>query len=55
MEFKTLLGGLELGTYGSIALVLFFAAFIGIMIWTFTRPREEIEAQSRLWEDEEEK
>jgi len=55
MEFKTLLGGLELGTYGSIALVLSFVSFVGIMIWTFTRPRQEIEAQSRLWEDEEEK
>ena len=55
MEFKTLMGGLELGTYGTIALVLFFGAFVGIMIWTFTRPRQEIEAQSRLWEDEEEK
>ena len=55
MEFKTLLGGLELGTCGTIALVLFFCSFVGIMIWTFTRPRQEIEAQSRLWEDEEEK
>lgn len=55
MEFKTLLGGLELEIYGSIALVLCFGAFVGIMIWTFTRPRQEIEAQSRLWEDEEER
>lgn len=55
MEFKTLLGGLELGTYGGTALVLFFGSFVGILIWTFTRPRQEIEAQSRLWEDEEEK
>jgi hypothetical protein len=55
MEFKTLLGGLELGTCGTIALVFFFCSFVGIMIWTFTRPRHEIEAQSRLWEDEEER
>ncbi len=55
MEFKTLLGGLELGTYGSIALVLFFLAFLAIIVRTYTRPRQEIEAQSRLWEDEEEK
>ena len=55
MEFKTLMGGLELGPYGTIALVLFFAAFVGILIWTFTRPRQDIETQSRLWEDEEEK
>lgn len=54
MEFKTLLGGLKLGTWGSIALVLFFLAFVAIVIRTFTRPRQEIEAESRLWEDEEE-
>ena len=53
MEFKTLMGGLELGTCGTIALVLFFCAFVGILIWTLTRPRQEIEAQSRLWEDDE--
>ena len=55
MEFKSLTGGLELGTLGTIALLLFFCAFVGILIWTFTRPRQDIETQSRLWEDEEEK
>jgi len=55
MEFKTLMGGLELGTCGTIALVLFFGAFVGIVIWTFTRPRQDMDAQSRLWEDEEDK
>jgi len=55
MEFKTLMGGLELGTLGAIALVLFFSVFVGILIWTFTRPRRDMETQSRLWEDEEEK
>mgnify|MGYP001036826942 FL=1 len=55
MEFKTLMGGLELGTCGTIALVLFFAAFVGIVIWTCTRSRQDMEAQSRLWEDEEDK
>jgi len=54
MEFKTLTGGLELGTLGAIALLLFFGVFVGIVVWTYTRPRQEIEAQSRLWEDEEE-
>lgn len=53
MEFKTLTGGLELGTLGTIALLLFFGVFVGIVVWTYTRPRQEIEAQSRLWEDEE--
>jgi hypothetical protein len=40
--------------YGLIALVLFFGSFVSIIIWTLTRPRQEIEAQSRLWEDDEE-
>jgi cbb3-type cytochrome oxidase subunit 3 len=55
MEFKTLMGGLELGVLGTVALLLFFCTFVGIVIWTFTRPRQEIEAQSRLWEDDEDK
>ena len=54
MEFKTLMGGLELGVLGTIALLLLFGAFVGILIWTFTRPRQDIEAQSRLWQDDEE-
>ena len=39
--------------YALVALVLFFCSFVSIVVWTFTRPRHEIESQSRLWEDDE--
>ena len=55
MEFKTLMGGLKLETLGTVALLLFFCVFVGVVIWAFTRPQRDIEAQSRLWEDDEEK
>ena len=34
------------------ATVVSFVAFVGILVWTFTRPREQIEADSRLWMDD---
>jgi cbb3-type cytochrome oxidase subunit 3 len=33
-------------------LVLCFCAFLAIVVWTCTRPRKEIDAQSRLPLDE---
>ncbi len=47
----------EAGTspFTTVSLVLFFTMFAAITVWTYTRPRAVIEAQSRLWEDDEEK
>jgi cbb3-type cytochrome oxidase subunit 3 len=53
MGLKGLMSALGMDLYGLIALVLFFGAFVSIIVWTLTRPRKEIEAQSRLWEDDE--
>jgi hypothetical protein len=50
MGLKGLMTGL--GVYDAIGLVLSFSAFVAIVVWTCTRPRKEIEAQSRLWEDD---
>jgi hypothetical protein len=47
------MSSLGMNWYALVALVLFFCSFVSIVVWTFTRPRQEIEAQSRLWEDDE--
>ena len=53
MGLKGLMSSLGMDLYGMIALILFFGSFVSIIVWTLTRPRHEIEAQSRLWEDDE--
>jgi hypothetical protein len=53
MDIKGLMSSMGMNIYGLIALVLFFVSFVGIVVWTLTRPRKEIEAQSRLYEDDE--
>jgi hypothetical protein len=53
MDIKGLMSSMGMNIYGLIALVLFFVTFVSIVVWTLTRPRKEIEAQSRLYEDDE--
>jgi hypothetical protein len=48
-----LLSRLGMAPYGIVSLIVFFAAFTSIVIWTCTRPKKEIERQARLWEDDE--
>jgi cbb3-type cytochrome oxidase subunit 3 len=55
MGLKGLMSGMGMNAFASLGLVLFFGAFVAIVIWTYTRPKEEIEAQSRLWEDDEDR
>jgi hypothetical protein len=52
MDLKGLMSSLGMNWYALVALVLFFGSFVSIVVWTLTRPRHEIEAQSRLWEDD---
>jgi hypothetical protein len=52
MGLKGLMTSLGMNWYGLVALVLFFGSFVSIVVWTLTRPRKEIEAQSRLFEDD---
>jgi cbb3-type cytochrome oxidase subunit 3 len=53
MGLKGLLSSAGMNVFAIVALVLFFIAFLAILIWTLTRSQQEIEAQSRLWEDDE--
>lgn len=53
MGLKGLLTSLGMNPVGVISLVLFFASFLAVLLWTFTRSRQELEVQSRLWEDDE--
>jgi cbb3-type cytochrome oxidase subunit 3 len=53
MGLKGLMSSLGMNLYAVIALVLFFGSFLAIAVWAFTRPQKEIEAQSRLWEEDE--
>ena len=52
MGLKGWLTSMGLNPFGLISLGLFFASFLAILMWTFTRSRQEIEVQSRLWEDD---
>jgi uncharacterized membrane protein YbaN (DUF454 family) len=54
MGLKGILSGMGLNALGIAMLVLAMTAFVGILIWTFTRSKEQMEADSRLWKDEEE-
>jgi cbb3-type cytochrome oxidase subunit 3 len=54
MGLDGLMSSMGMNLYALFALVLFFCSFVGVVLWAYTRPGEEIEAQSRLWEDEEE-
>ena len=46
MDLKGLMSSLGMNGYALVALVLFFCSFVSILVWTFTRPRHEIEAES---------
>jgi len=52
---KGLMSGLGMNVFTLAAMVISFSAFVAVLIWTFTRPRQQIEAQSRLWEDDEDR
>ena len=53
MGLKGILTLIGWNTCGVIATVISFAAFVGIVIWTLTRPQHEIDAAARLWMDDE--
>jgi cbb3-type cytochrome oxidase subunit 3 len=48
MGLKGLLSGLGMNGFAVIGLVAFFALFVAIVVWTYTRPQREIECQARL-------
>jgi len=53
MGLKGLMSGLGMEVFALVGLALFFFTFLGIVIWAYTRPRNEIDRLSRLWEDDE--
>ena len=53
LMLKNLLNGLDLGIFSLISMVLALAMFAAILLWACCRSREQIEADSRLWMDDE--
>lgn len=53
MGLNGILTAIGLNTLGQVATVVSFVVFVGILAWTFTRPADQIESESRLWMDEE--
>ncbi|MHB8972250.1 MAG: hypothetical protein ACYC3X_22760 [Pirellulaceae bacterium] len=51
---KGLLTELGMNTFALVALAISFCAFVGVLIWVYTRPQQEIDAQSRLFADDDE-
>lgn len=49
---KGLLTELGMNTFTTAAMVISFVAFVAVVVWTYTRPQAEIEAQSRLFEED---
>ena len=50
-----LMSRLGMTPFAVVALVLFFAAFVGIVVWTWTRPAREMDEQAHLWKDDEDR
>ena len=40
-------------SFGVVAMMLAMAAFMAVTVHTLLRPRDEIEAEARLWKDDE--
>jgi hypothetical protein len=53
MPVRDLIAAWELSSGGTVATVLAFATFVAVVIWACGRPKEQIEADSRLWMDDE--
>ena len=50
---KGLLTELGMNTFTVVAMFISFIAFIGVLVWVATRSQAEMDAQSRLYEDDE--
>lgn len=55
MGLKGLMSGMGMSGFTMVAMVIALAAFVAVVVWTFSRPRDEMEAHSRLWMDEEDR
>ncbi len=52
MGIKGLMTAMGMDGFALAALLIFFTAFVAILVWAWTRPRSEIDAQARLCIDE---
>jgi hypothetical protein len=48
---KGLMTQLGMNTFTLVALVISFVAFVGVVVWVFTWPQKDIDAQARLYQD----
>ncbi|MGE0480609.1 MAG: cbb3-type cytochrome oxidase subunit 3 [Phycisphaerae bacterium] len=48
MSLTDVMSGLKLVSFAQIALVIFFAVFVAIVVWVMLRPKREIERAARL-------
>ena len=53
MILRSVLSGLNLNVLGLISLCLAVLGFTAVVAWTLTRSRRQMEADSRLWMDDE--
>lgn len=52
MGLKGMMSGMGMDLFGLIALVAAFVAFVLVLVWAFSRPRHEMEANALLWRDD---
>ena len=50
---KGFLTELGMNSFTLVSTVVSFVAFVGILVWVFTRPQSEIDERARLYEDDE--
>ena len=48
MGIDGLMSELGMNAFATIALVIFFCVFLAIVVWTWRRPRRDIEEQARI-------
>ena len=52
MGLKGLMTSMGMNGFAEAGLVLSFLAFMAVLVWAMTRSRDEMEAKSRLWMEE---
>lgn len=52
MGLKGFMSSLGMNGFATIALLAFFVMFVAIVVWTMTRPKQEMDRLARLWEDD---
>lgn len=52
MGLKGLMSAMGMNGFATAALVICFVVFVAILVWTWTRPKSEIDRHARLCLDE---